>query len=122
MADEEKKKGILDTPDTTSGFDAKDIESNKALAGIGYIGILFLVPLLAGKESKYAQFHANQGLILFIFQIACSVVMIIPVLGWIAGGLGFILAFICLILGLINGFTGKAKELPFIGKFRIIKY
>jgi len=25
------------------------------------------------------------------------------------------------IIGLINGFSGKAKELPIIGKFRIIK-
>ncbi len=49
--------------------DQKDVEENKIMAVIAYFGILCLIPLLAKKDSPYAQFHAKQGLVLFITGI-----------------------------------------------------
>lgn len=51
---EEKKQengfeAILNTPDTTSGYDQNDIQSNKAMGILAYFGLLVLVPILAQR-------------------------------------------------------------------------
>lgn len=130
---EEMAKDVLNTADTTSSFDQNDIESNKVMAVLAYIGLLFLIPLLVAKDSKFAKFHTNQGIVLFIADIAIGVVIgvlavilaFIPVVGPIiaaivSGVLGLAI-FALMILGIINAATGKAKELPLIGKIKILK-
>ena len=78
---------FLNTPDTTAEFDQQDIESNKIMAVLSYLGILWLIPMLAAKESKFAQYHVNQGIILTIagiaVSVACFIIAWIPILGWI---------------------------------------
>ena len=129
---------ITNTADTTAEFDQNDIQQNKLMAVLAYLGILVLVPILAAKESKYARYHANQGLVLFIANIVVSVVMGIVgfIVGFIAGftGLTFLatlvtiiswllsaVIFVLAILGIVNAATGKAKELPVIGKIKLLK-
>lgn len=95
------------------GADNKDIQENKAVAFLSYIGILCLVPLLAKKDSKFCQFHGKQGLVLLIMEIIGMVT--IPVLG-----LGFLVnlaAFILSIIGIINVSNGSMKKVPVIGDF-----
>ncbi len=98
-------------------MDQADIDANKGIAAIGYIGILCLIPLLAKKDSPYAQFHGKQGLVLFIFDIIVGIIWVIPVIGWIAGTVGYIFGFVLFIMGLINALGGKAQKLPLIGQF-----
>lgn len=101
-------------------FDPADIEKNKTMAGLAYL--IFFLPLVACPESKFAKFHANQALVLLIVAIAGNIILgIIPILGWILLPFFGIAVFIIAIMGLINGFGGKAKELPIIGKYRIVK-
>lgn len=103
--------------------DSKDVEENKVLAAIGYLGILFLVPMLAAKESPYAQYHAKQAANLFILGAGASLVSgIIPILGW------FILApivsigwLVLSIIGFVNALNGETKKLPLVGDVQIIK-
>lgn len=52
--------------DHTAEFDPQDVADNKVMAVLAYIGFLFLIPLLAAPQSKFARFHTNQGLVLFI--------------------------------------------------------
>lgn len=96
---------------------SKDVEENKVVAAIGYLGILFLVPLLAKKDSPYAQFHAKQGMVLFIFSIILGFIMIIPFLGWIIGAVGYLFTVVLFIMGLVNALGGKKQPLPLIGQF-----
>lgn len=110
MVEEEKKAAA---PSVSS----KDVEENKVMAAIGYLGILFLVPLLAKKDSPFAQYHAKQGMILFIFEVIISFVMVIPFLGWMIGGLGWLFGVILFIMGLVNALGGKMQPLPLIGQF-----
>ena len=117
----ESVKNLNNTPDTTASFDAKDIEDNKILSLFAYLGILFLIPLLAAPNSKFARFHANQGLVLFLAGIVIGIVAVIPILGWIVAGVGGIFTFVLMILGIVNAVSGKAKELPLIGKINILK-
>ena len=118
-------KDILNTPDTTAEFEENDIQQNKVMAVLAYFGLLFLIPMLAAKESKYAKFHTNQGLTLWlanlIVSVVSSIIALIPIIGAIVAGLISLVMFALMILGIVNAATGKAKELPVIGKFKLLK-
>lgn len=120
---------MMNTADTTSQFDPQDINDNKGMSVLAYIGILFLIPLLACPNSRFARYHTNQGLVLFLLELAIGVVTsifaFIPVIGPIIGGLisavGGIFTLVLMILGIINAAQGQAKELPLIGKITLLK-
>lgn len=123
---------IFNTPDTTASYAAADVQNNKVMAVLSYIGILVLIPIFAAKESPFARFHANQGLILFLCEIIFAAAnMILSVIFAFLGPLALLwtlvaalvnIAFlVLLILGIVNAAQGMAKELPLIGKFRILK-
>ena len=111
----------------------KDAEDNKIMGILAYLGILVLVPILAAKESPFARFHANQGLILIIAAIVLSIAVgifnaIVLAISWklalITSLLSLALLVGCLvyvIIGIINAAKGEMKELPFIGKYTILK-
>ena len=114
------KVANLNNPkDTTEQFDKDDIEKNKAMGLLAYI--LFFIPLLAAKDSPFARYHANQGLVLFLCGLISSVLWIIPILGWIIAPILSIVITVLAVIGIINALNGKAKELPIIGKFKILK-
>ena len=118
---------LFEQEDLTGSFDTSDIESNKVLAAIGYVPVLFLVPLLVAPQSRFAKFHANQGLLLTLAGLALGIVNAIiglvigwiPILGAIISGL---ISLVCgvamlglMIYGMVCTGQGFAKELPFIG-------
>lgn len=121
--DFENQKTVME-PETIQSreatYTAHDIEKGKTMAGLSYL--IFFLPLVVCPESKYAKFHANQALLLLIAAIAGNVILgIIPVIGWMLMPI-FGLGILALgIMGLINGFGGKAKQLHLIGKVTIIK-
>ncbi len=112
--------------------DKHDIEQNKVMGVLAYLGILVLIPLLAAKDSRFARFHTNQGLVLcvaaIIYGVAYSVLSgIILAISWrlyfvvsILGLIGVVFAVLC-VIGIINVVNGQMKELPVIGKYRILK-
>jgi len=106
-------------PDTTALYDSADIEKNKLMAALAYV--LFLIPLLVAKDSPFAKYHTNQGLILFIAGIICSMLLIIPIIGWILAPIISIAITVLAVMGIINALGGKTKDLPIIGKYRILK-
>lgn len=115
----EKISQLNNTADTTADYDAADIEKNKIMAVLAYI--IFLIPLLAAKDSRFAKFHTNQGLVLFISAIIFSIVAAIPIIGWIIAPIIGLLITVLAIIGIINALNGRTKELPIIGKFKILK-
>ena len=101
-------------------YPAEDIEKVKTMAGLSYL--LFFLPLVACPESKYAKFHANQSLLLLITAIVGDVILgVIPVVGWMLMPIFGVVVLALGIIGLINGFGGKVKRLPLIGRFTILK-
>ena len=116
-------------------FTTEDVNQNKVYGILAYLGILFLVPLFGAKDSLYAKFHANQGLVLFIFEVIVwvSYVVISFVLGLVTFGLmnivtSFIVAPILglimlafIIIGIVNACSGEAKKLPIIGGITLLK-
>ncbi len=121
---------FMNTPEATAQFHPQDIQNNKMMAVLAYIGILVLVPLFAAKESPFAKYHTNQGLVLFIIEIAGIILLSIltAIMSWrllilsSLLSLIFSLAFLAWsIIGIINAAGGKAKELPLIGKIKLLK-
>ncbi|MGB9769966.1 DUF4870 domain-containing protein [Caldisericum exile] len=95
-------------------FDPRDVEENKVIASLSYISILFLIPLLVKRDSKFCIEHAKQGLVLFIFGIALSIIVYIPILGWIIGFLGGIVLFVVSLIGFIYALQGKFWKIPIV--------
>lgn len=121
-------KAVLNTPDVTASFDPADINGNKVMAILAYISILVLIPIFAAPNSRYARYHANQGLILLIVEVIINVIF--ALIGAIVGvlGIGFLSVLIGIVqsliglvtlalavLGIVNVAQGKAKPLPLIG-------
>lgn len=108
----------VEAPQVEVHMDAKDVEDNKVMALLSYIGVLVLVPLLAKKDSKYAQFHAKQGLVLFLGEVINGILYLIPGVNFVWFFIGWIVSIFFIVLsvmGIINAYQGKAKELPVIG-------
>ena len=113
-----------------------DVQDNKVMAVLSYIGILCLIPIFGAKDSKYAQYHASQGLTLCLFNLAYTIVIaiikgiLLNVLPWTMLGvysaismilsLGYIAFVVFAIMGIINAAQGRTKELPIIGKIDIL--
>lgn len=128
----ENIKNLNNTADTTGAYDTQDINDNKLMAILAYIGILVLIPLFAAKKSKFARFHTNQGLVFFLANLALGLVYNIivqilggiPVISILVVALGYLVSlvlFVVMIIGIVNAVQGRAKELPVIGKIRILK-
>ena len=136
-------KGILakyqDTKDHTYEYDQNTFSANKQTCKLAVLGITFWVPFVAAKDCGAARFYANQGLLIFIIEV----LLLIPELiftGIIGVGLtlgaqiivGIILDLIITaivyavpIFMIVTAFKninqGKVKDVPFVGRIRIIK-
>lgn len=138
---------ILDTEDTSKDYTKKDIEDNKGLAILSYIGPLALIPYFSSKDSKYVKYHAHQGMNLFIVWIIYSIIAGLlslikvtkscehsPIFNvitncvkvtpwWIKLPIDIVglFLFALSVIGVVYALTGKAKKLPLIDKVNIIK-
>lgn len=130
---------LNETADTTADYGKADIEQNKVMALLSYFGILVLVPILAAKESAFARFHANQGLVLFIAMIGWIIAdsiltAVLRAILWRGIGLWglyslcatllnlvYIAFAVWAVIGILNAWNGRAKELPLIGKYKLLK-
>ena len=109
------------------GYDPQDIENGKTMAILSYLGPLWLIAVILGRESAFTRFHLNQGLIMnaiwIVLWIPVTLVNVgiafIPILGWIMApciAITFFLTYIAIaIKGAITANRGLAEELPVIG-------
>jgi uncharacterized membrane protein len=103
--------------------DPADVEKNKVMGILAYF--IFFLPLLAAKDSKFAMYHANQGLLVFLlwvaYMVANFILAFIPIIGWILMMVLWLVPVIWTILGIVNAAKGEMKPLPLVGKISIIK-
>ncbi len=106
--------------------DKKVNSDNDKLMGIlAYLGVLVIVPIIAGGNSKFIKYHANQGLAnillaVAIFAISLVVAVALPILGmlmWVIYFAPTVLA----IIGIINVVNNEMKPLPVIGGVTLLK-
>lgn len=87
-----------------------DAKTTSIVGYLTWVGLL--IALLAG-DKEGAKFHLNQALVIMLF----SLVGIIPCIGWIWE----IFMLVCWIMGLIAAINQEEKEVPLIGKIRLLK-
>lgn len=91
-----------------------DIQTGKFFAAISYISILFLVPLVLKKDNKFAVFHGKQGLVLFILEVAASILKIIPAVGDVIFTLAFVVCGILSLAGILKVLMNEYWEMPVV--------
>ncbi|HUB66178.1 MAG TPA: DUF4339 domain-containing protein [Candidatus Methylacidiphilales bacterium] len=110
----------------------EDAEKNKIFGILAYLGLLCLVTIFVPKNSPYARYHANQGLVLLLFWVALGIVLEIVglIFSVLPGSLYMIFTLmnlvyigplILMILGIINAAAGKCVPLPVIGGVKLLK-
>jgi uncharacterized membrane protein len=126
-----KEERVNDKPAKTEvpKADAKEIEEGKTYAAIGYISILFLVPLLAAKNNAFAQFHAKQSMVsttgfvvaFVILWIMWFMLAFIPVVGWaMCLIIYFVVMALCIvwlvfaIMGFVKALQGEYWRMPVV--------
>ncbi|MBR3797639.1 MAG: zinc ribbon domain-containing protein [Bacteroidales bacterium] len=132
MAEELENKPVENNAQTE--VTPEDVQNNKVFAILAYFGILVLVPIFAAKESKFARFHANQGLGLFICEAAWGIIsyiisyLLAVSFSWAMLGLWSVISWlVCIgflvfaIIGIVYAAQGNTKPLPIFGKFKILK-
>jgi uncharacterized membrane protein len=113
----------------------EQINEGKSIAWLAYLGILFLIPLLAHKDNPFSKYHARQGMVLFFVEIVLGILW--GILGAIAAAIavatysvgiglcgGLVLVLMSLlwlavavlaIIGIIQAVTGKFWKMPIFG-------
>jgi len=99
-------------------FDLEVLEE-RFFAALAYLAFLCFIPLLLKKESRFAQFHGKQGLVLFIFEIAAGILRAIPALGDTLGTLAFVVFSILSMVGIVKALTGESWQIPVIQNLAI---
>lgn len=77
--------------------------------------ILFLV-LEPYNKNRFIRFHSFQCIVLSVCGFASSMIMVIPILGWIIGIVMAPVLFVCWILCMYNAYQGKMFKLPILGQ------
>lgn len=113
-------------------------DEDRAFSILSYIGILWLVGLLADRKSPEVMFHVNQGIILSIFEFALTFSLAvlqavlrfvfgfassgIGVLSWLGNAICGFLSFACwclvivyIVIGVMHAVQGRKEPLPLIG-------
>ncbi len=100
--DDEQKKEV-----------GKEVEEDRFMAALSYLGILVLIPLLIKKDDEFVQFHAKQGVVLLVIWFVGMILFMIPIMGQLLA-----LAILVLnVIALIQALNGKRWEIPIIGEY-----
>jgi uncharacterized membrane protein len=84
-------------------------------------GIIFYI---IEKENKFVRFHAMQSIVVFgtlliINWVVIPIIMMVPFLGWIIGGLlgfvVFVLSAVLWVLLMYKAYKGERYKVPFAG-------
>lgn len=106
----------MTAPQNESSSPAQDpvIQDGKFFAAMGYISLLCFVPLVLKKENSFAQFHGKQALVLFIFEVAVSILKALPILGDLVYTVGFVVFGMVSLVAIIRVLMGERWEIPLV--------
>ncbi|MFA5854649.1 MAG: hypothetical protein WC866_06280 [Patescibacteria group bacterium] len=90
----------------------QDAKNHRTTAALSYVLLLFIVPMTK-KDSAFCQFHAKQGIVLFITWVVVSFFAWIPFVGWAA----WLSLLIVNVMALVKTLNGEMWELPILGKY-----
>lgn len=84
----------------------------RVTAALAYVFLLFFIPMVK-KDSEFCQFHAKQGIVMFVVWIAVSFLAWIPFVGWAA----WLSMLVLNITAIVKTLNGEKWEIPYLGKY-----
>lgn len=89
-----------------------EFDPSRLMAAVSYVGVLVFVPIFLKREDPFVNFHAKQGLVIFVGIVIAAIAA-----RWISviGSLLFVLMLIASILGLLQALLGRRWKIPGIG-------
>ncbi len=135
---------LQDTRDFTNNYNAQDFAEHKSQCILASLGITFWIPYVLCKDSKSSRFYANQGFLTLLLEIVFGLIYwlfsnLISIgfventfeggyqlsfAGWIVGiiiaAIVFAIPIFVIVTSIMNIRSGKIKEIPFLGKFRVL--
>jgi uncharacterized membrane protein len=110
---------LTDTPIQESESPAPERASSDAilLAAVGYVPLLFFLPLWVGAREPFARFHGRQSLVMFAGMLAFNIMVAITdlVLGRILGSMFILGLFFKVVAWLIHYPAGFVVALAYAG-------
>ncbi len=95
---EEIKKEVDRIPPTTD---------RNLMGALSYVWFISIVMLVVKRQDEFVQFHAKQGVILFLGTL----VGFIPIFGWLI----FMFSIVGMVVGFLMAWQGKRYQIPFVG-------
>lgn len=80
---------------------------------VAYLTWIGLIIAFCTGDKEGAKFHINQALVIMLFSLLSG----IPYVGYLWG----IFMIVCWFIGFIAAINGEEKEVPLIGKIKLIK-
>ena len=112
-----------------------DIKYNRWKCVFAYLGILVLIPMLNMKISRFAKFHANQGLVIFLGEVLLLLLNyvvkytvwfsleslgVLWILDLLFATVELLLGMLC-IAGIYYVMKGRCVSLPVVGRIQVIR-
>jgi len=82
-----------------------------------YLGLIWYLVDEKIRKSNFVKYHVKQGLLLLITNLVLGAIMGIPIIGWLAAPLVSLIILGYMIIGILNVFFNRQKELPLIGRY-----
>lgn len=106
----DKVREILNSEPVNKAEETIEKAGGKLLPLLSYLGPFCFIPLILGKD-RFTNFHARQGLRLFIWGAILEALGSFFHVGWAIGLFQVLMA----IIGIKNVVNGEEKKLPYIG-------
>lgn len=84
------------------------------MAAISYIWVISIIMLLTKKDSEFVQFHAKQGLVLFIISTAIWIISIPFFFLWMVNWIIYLVLFVAAVVGFIKAYNGERYRIPVV--------
>jgi uncharacterized membrane protein len=110
-----------------SAVSPEEIASGRLLASVAYLPGLCFVGLVGAPDNRYVGFHARQGFLLLLVEVAVAIALAIydtslgriPILGFLLGAvMRFVLWTVLLcatVYGVVKGASGELARIPALG-------
>ena len=92
--------------------ETKKHDDSRVTAALAYVFLLFFIPMTR-KNDEFCQFHAKQGIVMFVVWIVVSFLAWIPFVGWAA----WLSMLVLNIMAIVKTLNGEKWEIPYLGKY-----